>query len=40
MTDDMGVQKKVAVANYTIDRMDGYLTMYDIQLTVTKIDRG
>lgn len=40
MTDDMGVQKMVTVTNYTIDRVDGYLTMYNIQLIVTKIDRG
>lgn len=40
MIDDMGVNRKVTVSNYSIDRQDGYLTMYNIQLTVSKIDRG
>lgn len=40
MTDDMGVKKMITVSNYSIDRVDGYLTMYNIQLSVTKIDRG
>lgn len=40
MTDDMGVTRKVSVSSYSLDRADGYLTMYNLQLTVNKIDRG
>jgi hypothetical protein len=40
MTDDMGVTKKVFVSSYSLDRLEGHLTMYSLQLTVIKIDRG
>jgi len=40
MIDDMGIKRKVTVSSYQIDRVEGYLTMYNIQLQVDKIDRG
>lgn len=40
MTDDMGVTRDIAVSSYNIDRVDGYLQMYNIDLQVNKIDRG
>jgi hypothetical protein len=40
MVDDMGVKRKITVSNYSIDRVAGYLTMYNIQITASKIDRG
>lgn len=40
MIDDMNVKKQVTVNNYQIDRVDGYLTMYNITIQATKVDRG
>lgn len=40
MIDDMDIEKKVTVSNYSIDRVDGHLQMYNVDLTVSKIDRG
>lgn len=40
MVDDMGVKRKITVGSYSIERQDGFMQKYNINLNVTKIDRG
>lgn len=40
MIDDMDVTRKVSVSNYSIERKEGFAQMYDVSITVNKIDRG
>jgi hypothetical protein len=40
MIDDMGVKRRMAVSHYTIDRQEGSLTKYSVDIQATKVDRG
>jgi hypothetical protein len=40
MVDDMGVTRRVTVSDYRIERMEGSLQKYSIDISVTKVNRG
>jgi hypothetical protein len=40
MVDDMGVTRRVTVSDYRIERMEGSLQKYSVDISVTKVNRG
>jgi hypothetical protein len=40
LVDDMGITTRVFASNFSSNRKDGYEHMYDISMTINKIDRG
>jgi hypothetical protein len=40
MIDDMGVKRRLAVTRYSIDRQEGSIAKYNVEISATKVDRG
>lgn len=40
MVDDMGVNRTITVSQFNPQRVDGYMQMYKVDITGTKVDRG